>query len=109
MAEDGGLHIEDEEGTDVLLKDINDANKPASINEAKLQGLAYHVRGFYLAMIDWKIWWLATALAAQVAALSFFQFVPTLAATMGFSRTVTLVLVAPPWFVSALAAWINAR
>ena len=109
MAEDGSLHVEDEEGTNVSLTDIRDDNISASTNGANLQGLAYHIHGFYLAIRDWKVWWLAVALAADVAALSFFQFVPTLTATMGFSRTVTLILVAPPWFVSALAAWTNAR
>lgn len=51
--------------------------------------------GLFLALQDWKVWWLAFALTAQVVALSFNAYFPTLSATMGFNPTVTLLLVAP--------------
>jgi len=51
--------------------------------------------GFFGAMTDWKVWWLALALTSMVVSLSFNAFFPTLSATMGFSRTVTLLLCAP--------------
>jgi hypothetical protein len=51
--------------------------------------------GFFSAMTDWKVWWLALALTSMVVSLSFNAFFPTLSATMGFSRTVTLLLCAP--------------
>jgi sugar phosphate permease len=65
--------------------------------------------GFWLAMTDVKVWWLAFALTAQVIALSFNAYFPTLAATLGYSPTVSLLLCAPPWgfavLVSAALSW----
>lgn len=43
--------------------------------------------GLWLALTDWKVWWLALALTAQVIALSFNAYFPTLTATMGFNTT----------------------
>jgi len=51
--------------------------------------------GFVSAVNDWKVWWLAFTLASMVVSLSFNAFFPTLSATMGFNRTVTLLLCAP--------------
>jgi hypothetical protein len=76
-----------------------------------------HVTGFISAMTDWKVWWLALALTSMVVSLSFNAFFPTLSATMGFNRTVTLLLCAPvrqtigPWVVYSyfsLQPWIFA-
>lgn len=53
--------------------------------------------GFVIAMTDWKVWWLALALIGIDISLSFNAFFPTLCATMGYGRTVTLILCAPPW------------
>ncbi len=65
-------------------------------------------RGFWLAVTDWKVWWLALALTSQVVALSFNAYFPTLAATLGFNRTVTLLLCAPPFvFASLVAFWLS--
>ncbi|KAF8897491.1 MFS general substrate transporter [Infundibulicybe gibba] len=65
--------------------------------------------GLYLAMTDWKVWWLAFALTAQVVALSFNAFFPTLSATMGFNPTVTLLLCAPPFVFTALFTFVWSR
>ena len=65
--------------------------------------------GLWQAISDWKVWWFSIALTSEVTALSFNAFFPTLTATLGFSHTVTLVLAAPPWFVAAFVAFINAR
>ncbi|KAJ7068619.1 MFS general substrate transporter [Mycena amicta] len=67
------------------------------------------LHGLVLALTDWKVWWLAFALTAQVVALSFNAFFPTLSATLGFSPTVTLLLCAPPFAIAALAAFLLAR
>lgn len=66
-------------------------------------------RGFFMAMKDWKVWWMALALTAQVVGLSFNAYFPTLTATLGYSRTVTLLLCAPPWGFAAIVAFIVAR
>ncbi|KAF8609699.1 MFS general substrate transporter [Ceratobasidium sp. AG-I] len=65
--------------------------------------------GFMLAVRDWKVWWLALALTAQVVGLSFNAYFPTLTATLGYSRTVSLLLCAPPWAFATIVAFINAR
>jgi hypothetical protein len=41
--------------------------------------------------------------------LSFHAFFPTLTATLGYNRTVTLLLCAPPWVFAALVAFAVAR
>ena len=58
--------------------------------------------GFWLAITDLKVWWLALALASQVVALSFNAYFPTLAATLGYSPTISLVLCAPPFLFSVI-------
>lgn len=65
--------------------------------------------GFWLAVSDWKVWWLTVALTSEVTALSFNAFFPTLSATMGFNPTVTLILVAPPFILAAICAFFVAR
>lgn len=64
--------------------------------------------GLYLAVTDWKVWLFALALTAQVVALSFNAYFPTLSATLGYSPTVTLLLVAPPFiFAGFVAFWLT--
>ncbi|KAJ7700036.1 MFS general substrate transporter [Mycena rosella] len=65
--------------------------------------------GLWLALSDWRVWWLAFALTAQVVALSFNAYFPTLSATLLFNPTVTLLLCAPPFAVAALAAFLLAQ
>jgi len=55
------------------------------------------MNGLSLAVKDWKVWWLAVALTSMVISLSFNAYFPTLSATMGYDRTITLLLCAPPW------------
>jgi len=64
--------------------------------------------GFILALTDWKVWWLAFTMMALFAALSYHVYFPTLSATMGYNRTITLLLCAPPWiFASAVALLLS--
>ena len=44
-----------------------------------------------------------------VTSLSFNTFFPTLTATLGYNRTVTLLLCAPPWLFSTLVAFAVTR
>ena len=48
-------------------------------------------------------------LESLVASLSFNAFFPTLSATLGYNRTVTLLLCAPPWVFATLVAFIVTR
>ncbi|KAJ6515941.1 MFS general substrate transporter [Mycena sanguinolenta] len=75
-------------------------------NETETQG---HLGGLWMALSDWRVWLYAFAMTAQVIALSFNAFFPTLTATLGYSPTVTLLLCAPPFAVAALAAFFLAQ
>ncbi|KAF8812395.1 sugar transporter [Phlegmacium glaucopus] len=68
-----------------------------------------HNNGLWLAISDWKVWWLAFALTSQVVALSFNAYFPTLSATMGFNPTVSLLLCAPPFVFAAIVAFVLSR
>lgn len=68
-----------------------------------------HESGFVEALTDWTVWWLAIALTALNAALSFGPFFPILAATMGYGPTVTLLLCSPPWLVGVTTSFIIMR
>ncbi|KAH9844126.1 MFS general substrate transporter [Rhodofomes roseus] len=67
------------------------------------------VAGLRMAITDWKVWCLALALTSMVVSLSFNAFFPTLSATMGYSRTDTLLLCAPPWGFATLVAFAVTR
>ncbi|KAJ8475141.1 hypothetical protein ONZ45_g15708 [Pleurotus djamor] len=65
--------------------------------------------GLYLTFTDWKVWWMALALTSMVVSLSFNAFFPTLSATLGYDRTRTLLLCAPPWIFATIVALFNSR
>lgn len=60
-------------------------------------------------MTDWRAWLIGTALCCCNASLSFNMFFPTLAATMGYSPTISLLLCTPPWIMSTITAVTIAR
>jgi hypothetical protein len=60
--------------------------------------------GLRLAIEDGKVWWLAFTLTAEVFALSFTPYFPTLTATLGYSSTISLLLCAPPYLFAVLAS-----
>lgn len=68
-----------------------------------------HLHGLWLAVKDWKVWWMAVAMTSEVTALSFNAYFPTLSATMGFDPTVTLLLCAPPFVFTAIMAFVVSR
>jgi len=68
-----------------------------------------HFLGLVMALQDWKVWWLFLAMASMTVSLSFNVFFPTLSATMGYSRTVTLLLCTPPWVFATAAALFGSR
>lgn len=65
------------------------------------------VRGLIDAAKDKKLWLLAFMQHMHLAANGFKNFFPTAVATLGFNRTVTLVLTCPPYLVAGAVsiAW----
>ncbi|KAG2352673.1 MFS general substrate transporter [Suillus spraguei] len=61
------------------------------------------------ALTDWRVWWLGAAHILMDASLSFRIFFPTLAATMGYNSTITLLLCAPPWILGTATSFLVAR
>ena len=68
-----------------------------------------HFAGLKMAVMDWRVWWLAIALTSMVISLSFNAFFPTLAATLGYNSTITLLLCAPPWVFATIVAFAVSR
>ncbi|KAJ7057688.1 MFS general substrate transporter [Mycena amicta] len=64
--------------------------------------------GLKLAATDPLVATFALMNIAQLLGLSFINFFPTLTATLGFSTTISLLLAAPPWILSAVLCCFNA-
>jgi hypothetical protein len=69
------------------------------------------VPGLLEALGDWRVYWLALALASLVISLSFNAFFPTPTATFGYSPTVTCYFVrlrgvSLPWWL-AVSRWVD--
>lgn len=90
----------------LALKRLEEDVGPSDQDEAEQGGMA---SGFWAAVTDWKVWWLALTLTSETVALSFNAYFPTLSATMGFNRTITLLLCAPPFAITAIAAFTVSR
>lgn len=65
--------------------------------------------GLVEAFADWTVWWLAISMTVLNASMSFGLYFPTLAANMGYSPTITLLLCAPPWVLSIATSFIVTR
>ncbi|KAJ7643697.1 MFS general substrate transporter [Roridomyces roridus] len=66
------------------------------------------LRGLKLAVQDPLVLTFAVMNTAQLLGLSFTNFFPTLTRTLGFSTTISLLLAAPPWIISAGICCLNA-
>jgi len=83
------------------LKPSNEANGGRKPN-------AGAITGFTMALTDWKVWYLTIMAYLMVITTSFYMYFPTLAFTMGYNPTITLLLCAPPWLVGAAwALWLS--
>ena len=121
MEEDGGINIGDQDETVSLISSSrHDVERgdvihlPVGTGNTGSKAVRWfhfgrHGEGLWLAASDWKVWWLTLMMTAQVNALSFNAFFPTLTATLGFNRTISLVLVAPPFIVAAICAFLISR
>lgn len=62
-----------------------------------------------LALVDVKVWLVTLMLTFLVAAAGVTNFFPTVVLTLGYSRTKTLCLTAPPYCIAVLATFAWAR
>ncbi|PPQ66338.1 hypothetical protein CVT26_011169 [Gymnopilus dilepis] len=83
-----------------LSEDAGEADKD-NAEDSQLAGLI-------LALKDPKVTIFAIMTIAQLLGLSFVNFFPTLAQTLGFNTTITLLLAAPPWLVASVVCCLNA-
>ncbi|KIK65337.1 hypothetical protein GYMLUDRAFT_219266 [Collybiopsis luxurians FD-317 M1] len=67
------------------------------------------LHGLWLALSDWKVWWLTAILAVYAFASSFHFYFPTLVQTIGYSPIVTLLITVPPWLTAILAVILLSR
>jgi hypothetical protein len=65
--------------------------------------------GFILSIRDWRVWWLALILTFYQLTQGYYQYTPTIAATLGYNDTISLVLCAPPGFLSAIFTYFLSR
>ncbi|KAJ3517673.1 hypothetical protein NLJ89_g365 [Agrocybe chaxingu] len=65
--------------------------------------------GLKLAVRDWKVWWLTLAYTFIVLSVSYVLYLPTLAATLGYNHTISLLLCAPPSMLVAVTAFFHGR
>ncbi len=68
-----------------------------------------HLAGFVAAMKDPHMYILTGIMLSQILAQTFNMYFPTLTATLGYSRTITLLLCAPPFLLSAVLTFLNSR
>ncbi|KAI5844487.1 major facilitator superfamily domain-containing protein [Morchella snyderi] len=66
------------------------------------------LHGLKLAMVDVKTYLLMLCIFTMVAAASVTNFFPTVVATLGYSRTISLLLTAPPYVLCMFTAFSNA-
>ncbi|EAL19325.1 hypothetical protein CNBH0190 [Cryptococcus deneoformans B-3501A] len=82
MERDGGSRDEDDEGLFHSLK---------------------------LALCDYRLYLLATVIITKTTAGAVTQFFPTVIATFGFNKVITLLLLAPPYLVTAVLSLLISR
>ncbi|KAK4052147.1 hypothetical protein OIV83_002441 [Microbotryomycetes sp. JL201] len=60
-------------------------------------------------LLDTKAWVMTLSLIAMVVGLSFNQFFPQITTTLGYSRTISLLLCAPPFAFATIVAFLVSR
>ncbi|KAM5542855.1 hypothetical protein V8D89_003239 [Ganoderma adspersum] len=83
-----------------LAEDAGEADEDAATESA--------FTGLIMALKDPKVPIFAVMTCAQLLGLGFVNFFPTIAGTLGFSTTVTLLVAAPPWIVATFVCCLNA-
>lgn len=65
--------------------------------------------GFWLAISDWKVWWLALTLGVMAWGSSFHFYFPTLMQTIGYGPVTTLLICVPPWITATIVVILMSR
>lgn len=65
--------------------------------------------GLRQAVKDWKVWWLTLTYTVTFMSTTYVLYLPTLAATLGFNNTISLLLCAPPSMLVAVTSFFHAR
>lgn len=73
---------------------------PKQHDEAFQRSQGPEKSGLYLAISDWKAWYMAVILSLILASMSFHTYFPTITATLGYNPKISLLLCAPPWIVA---------
>jgi len=60
--------------------------------------------GIKMAVVDYKVWLLALIVITKTSAGAVTSFIPTLVATLGYSKVTSLLLVAPPYVFATVVA-----
>jgi MFS family permease len=88
---------------------IRRAEEDAGVGDEAEPESPGHASGLISAITDWRVWFYAVAQTTQTIALSFNAYFPTLTQTLGYNRTVTLLLCAPPFAFAAICAFVVTR
>ncbi|KAI0359688.1 MFS general substrate transporter [Trametes cingulata] len=83
-----------------LAEDAGEADEDVASDSA--------LKGLIMAIKDPKVPIFAVMTCSQLLGLGFVNFFPTIAGTLGFSTTVTLLLAAPPWILATIVCCVNA-
>ncbi|KAI0753050.1 MFS general substrate transporter [Daedaleopsis nitida] len=83
-----------------LAEDAGEADEDSATESA--------FTGLIMALKDPKVPIFALMTCSQLLGLSFVNFFPTIAGTLGFSTTVTLLIAAPPWILATIVCCLNA-
>ncbi|KAI0709648.1 MFS general substrate transporter [Cerioporus squamosus] len=83
-----------------LAEDAGEADEDTDADSA--------FKGLVMALKDPKVIIFAVMICCLLLGTGFTTFFPTIAGTLGFSSTVTLLLAAPPWVFATLVSCINA-
>ncbi|KAI4293908.1 MFS general substrate transporter [Schizophyllum commune Tattone D] len=97
--------ITPEERAVALKRMAEEADSHGPKNSTKTGQLA----GLALALRDGKVWYLTLLMTFMNLSLSFNAYFPTLVSTLGYGRTTTLLLCAPPWLFATFEAFVWAR
>ncbi|KAL1723380.1 major facilitator superfamily domain-containing protein [Schizophyllum commune] len=97
--------ITPEERAVALKRMEEEADSHGPKNSTKTGQLA----GLALALRDGKVWYLTLLMTFMNLSLSFNAYFPTLVSTLGYGRTTTLLLCAPPWLFATFEAFVWAR